>query len=100
MLLYVVSHLWLVKPLQDHLLCLCLAELTTYIVIFSEYSLCKTPQYIQFSFVHWEATKAIYQHIVASILTVNVMPVPSQLRIMLLLKPKLIEEVKHSSVCG
>ena len=55
---------------------------------------------MQFFFVCQEVAKVIYQHIIVSILTMHMMPVPPQLIIKLLLKPNLIKEVAHSSVHG
>ena len=40
-------------------------------------------RYVQFSFVHQEVTKVVCQHVVVSMLTMYIMPVPPQLRIML-----------------
>ena len=97
---YVVSYLWPVELLQDHLLHICLAKISTRIMIFSYYHLHKTLQYVQLSFVHQEVTKVVCQHILVSMLTVHMMPVPPQLRIMLLLEANLIEEVRRGSVRG
>ena len=44
--------------------------------------------------------QVVCQHIVVSILTMHVMPVPPQLRTVLLLKPNLVKGVGHSCVHG
>ena len=58
----------------------------------------KILKYIEFSFVREEVTKVVCQHFVVSILTVQLIPVPPQQRIVFLLKLNLIKEVGHSSV--
>ena len=77
-----------------------LAEMTICIVVFSLDNLGKTLWYIQFSFVHQEVTKAIYQHILIRMLTMCIMLIPPQLRNVLFFEPKLVKEVECNSVCG
>ena len=74
--------------------------MTTHIMISSQYSSGETPRYIKFSLLHQEDTKVVFQHILISMLTICIMPVPPQLKIMLLLEPNLVKEVRHSRVQG
>ena len=99
-LTYIVSHPWPVELLQDSLLYTCLAGMTKHIMILSQYGLGETLQYVQFSFVHQEITKVVCQYVLISMLAMCVIPVPPQLRIVLLLELNLVKEVGHSHVHG
>ena len=97
-----MSHPWPVELLQDHLLHMYLAEITMCVMIVSKYSLSKTLQYLQFSFVHQEITKVVGQHTVVRMLTTHITPIPPQLKIVLMLKLNPVKEVRYGRVylCG
>ena len=67
------------------------------VLIFFYNTLGRTPWYLRFSFVHKEVTKVVCQHIVVSMLTVHIFPVPPQQKIVLFLELKLVKDVRHSS---
>ena len=93
-----VGYTWSVKLLCDHILGIKLTKMAMGIIIFSSHYFGKTSQYIEFTFVCQKVTKVIYQHIVVSILTMHMMPVPPQQRIVLLIELNLIKQAGCSSV--